>query len=386
MIRPLCVLALLALLVVPDWVSAWGRRRCASQSQAVVYPTQFAPVHSAPYASAPVVYGSYSAPVYQSAPVYTSAPVYQGTPVVYTHHYSQNGIVYSTPVFIPNDFVGNIPATSAPIEITPAIAATPSPTPMPIPAESPTIVPVETKPQPVVEAKQPEAPVQPKPVFVPQPEERLAPVVVPMQPIVAPVPAPAPPAGLPNLPKIDLNNLNSGTTPAPSGIIPAGEKVPVVPPVEKPRFVPVPEAPSAPVKPAPAPAIAAPGELPALELPKLELPKLQLPGAIDSIPPMVPLAPVTAKASPVNATPKRFEIVPIDGIPPASPSESRIVRFFNVSGKDVQVTINGEVGTLPKKSVISAKMPASFKWKLDNEELSVNVPTAAPGIEVLIRR
>jgi hypothetical protein len=102
-------------------------------------------------------------------------------------------------------------------------------------------------------------------------------------------------------------------------------------------------------------------------------------------PPIIPTV-STSKASPIAGQPV-VQLITVDGPPPASPSAKRTVGFFNHTDKSIKLTVEGETVTLPSKHQVSATVPAQFSWKMDDGEMRKSeVPTAAPGLEVVIRR
>lgn len=93
----------------------------------------------------------------------------------------------------------------------------------------------------------------------------------------------------------------------------------------------------------------------------------------------------TSKASPLSGA-TRVEVFPVDGPPPASPNARRRVGFFNHGDRDLKLTVEGESVTLPRRHFVTAEVPAAFTWKLDGDEQRTEVPAAAPGVEVVIRK
>jgi hypothetical protein len=80
------------------------------------------------------------------------------------------------------------------------------------------------------------------------------------------------------------------------------------------------------------------------------------------------------------------DVYPVDGPPPAGPNAKRTVGFFNHTGRDLTLTVEGETVTLPRRHYISAGVSATFTWKLDGDERRTEIPAAAPGIEVVFRK
>jgi hypothetical protein len=176
--------------------------------------------------------------------------------------------------------------------------------------------------------------------------------------------------------------------------------------------------PGGPVKPAEfaKPQTASPPEpkaIPNADAPKLQVPQVPLPGTAEptnddaKIPPLIPRLPnpdvppltipqvpvekpatgdnSTSKASPLTGT-TRVDVFPVDGPPPASPKARRTVGFFNHSDRDLTLTVEGESVTLPRRHYVTAEVPAAFTWKLDGDERRTEIPAAAPGVEVVIRK
>ena len=145
--------------------------------------------------------------------------------------------------------------------------------------------------------------------------------------------------------------------------------------------------------------------------PKLELPQVPLPGKAKGddakIPPLIPRlsnpdvppltipkVPVepaskgdtsTSKASPLTGAPG-VDVFPVAGPPPAGPTAKRTVGFFNHTDRDLKLTVEGDTVTLPRRHYVTAEVPATFAWKLDGDERRTEIPAAAPGVEVVIRK
>ena len=186
---------------------------------------------------------------------------------------------------------------------------------------------------------------------------------------------------------------------APSTIRPAGDATPIpaVPPTIVKSEAPTPTIPPtklrlepSPIVPAiPSPAVPAPFGLLDPVVPEIkpsDAPKIP--------PPLVPplsipdLSSSTSKSSPLTGRPKSVvDIFPVDGPAPESPSSLRKVVIFNHADRDVKLTLACRSVTLPKKHSITADVPASFEWKLDDEATrTIAIPTAAPGVDIVIRK
>lgn len=199
----------------------------------------------------------------------------------------------------------------------------------------------------------------------------------------APVPkAPTGPiAPMPGVPRTSIDPPES--SPAEAVRIPA--TVPVIPVTPS-----TPLAPPRPVEPAGA-AIPEPIKVPAPVVEPGRLPPLvpRIPGGDSSLPPLQIVPPAetsTSRSSPLSDR-KSFEVVPVSGAAPASPTALRTVGVFNHSDRDVTLTVEGETVTLPKRTYLTAAVPRTFTWKLDGGDAqSTEVPAASPGVEIVIRR
>ena len=183
---------------------------------------------------------------------------------------------------------------------------------------------------------------------------------------------------------------------------------PLAPPAEPPKSPPrvEPDPPPPPVK----PAAALPQEPPTIRPP--DVPPAPTPKAAPLVlPPADPAAPKVPSLNPVNpgggdAPPFKLDppkgsrtsgsspvgsgfavrLVPAAGPPPASPDAKRAVRFVNLSGLPVVLTVEGETAELPARHELTATVPASFQWQLNGGEVREAVlPAAAPGADVVIR-
>ena len=121
----------------------------------------------------------------------------------------------------------------------------------------------------------------------------------------------------------------------------------------------------------------------------------RVPGGDTSLPPLLVPTPAsdppgtsTSRSSPLNASRRMgYDVIPVEGAAPTSPTAKRSVGFFNHTERDVQLTVEGQTITLPKRHSVMADVPAKFTWKLDgNLEQTTEIPLAAPGVEVVIRR
>ncbi len=239
--------------------------------------------------------------------------------------------------------------------------------------------PVECSPAPVL-GRTPVAPVAPPTVTQDPPAKPEA-----AKPEVPAAPVPKAPTGpiapMPGVPRTAIDPPES--SPAEAVRIPA--TVPVIPvtpstPLAQPR----------PVEPAGA-LIPEPIKLPAPVAPPGRLPPLvpRIPGGDGGLPPLRIVPPPetsTSRSSPLSDR-TSFEVVPVSGAASISPGPLRSVGVFNHSDRDVTLTVEGETVTLPKRTYLTAVVPRTFTWKLDDGDAqSTAVPAASPGVEIVIRR
>ncbi len=161
----------------------------------------------------------------------------------------------------------------------------------------------------------------------------------------------------------------SAAVPSVPGVGPGGLHMP--PPAAGAAHIPPTQVPMGTVPPVPDPAALAP-RFPAEAdgLPALGLPTL--PG-------------VTAKSSPLSGG-ARVDIIPVDGAQ-AVGAATRTVGFFNLTDRNVILTVEGHTVSLPAKHQIAATVPAGFRWKFgDGDEQKTTVPAGAAGVEVVLRR
>jgi hypothetical protein len=121
-----------------------------------------------------------------------------------------------------------------------------------------------------------------------------------------------------------------------------------------------------------------------LELPKLDLPKIDTPAQ-----PVEANKKSVSNASPITSQSRvdRFDIYPVEGRIPASPTANRLIGFINKSERDILLTVEGKSVILPSKSLIRTELPVTFTWQLGAEtEREETVPTIATGLDIVIRK
>ncbi len=255
-------------------------------------------------------------------------------------------------------------------------------------SDTPTVVPERMDPPKVDEPKpnmatprEAQSPEKPKlqpanpeipPLTIPKQELPVEPK--PETPAPQPQPKPATPEPAPKLPGFELPVIPEKKPKSPG----ADLQLPEPPTATLPKLeLPGLELPNqnAPIKPVAA-------ELPAL--PKLELPGLDSPAA----------QPVEAKKQIVNASPLsakanagQYDIFPVEGEAPKSPTAPRAIGFVNKSERDILLTVEGQSVVLPAKTIIRTPLPPKFTWQLggDTEHTEI-VPSQASGLDIVIRK
>jgi hypothetical protein len=235
------------------------------------------------------------------------------------------------------------------------------------------------------------------------PTVRQEPAPEPAKPEVKPEAAPksnAPAAPAPGLPPtMPLKQTGFTEPPTESPPTPKPADPPTIPAVSIPTETPVtPPAQPLAVPPATPPALPTPGTLtlpntPAKSDGGLTVPTLKPVGPDTSVPPLsipTPGDPVTrtSQSSPLTGTARVVaDVYPVHGPAPSSPAALRTVGFFNQSDRDVRLTVDGQAVTLPRGHQVTARVTATFKWKVDDGlDVRTEVPTAAPGVDVVIRK
>lgn len=316
MVRHLLVPALLAVLILPDWATAFDP--CVCPPPVVTY---------CPPVRGIVVYG----PVVNCVPTAGTVAPTQGPTIV--------------------------PERMEPPK-KPQVAAEPPKT-VPVKAEEPEA----PKPAPLPAVKFEEAkPAEPMPVKPVEPKADPKQVVPPKTDsdrIPVPAVPPAPPATKPDLGKLDFD------------IPPIGDV-----PLAKPQPAPsdAPKTPAA--KPSDAPKT--PEKLPEFNF---DLPKVD--GGMAQ--PVEANKKTVANSSPLSDKPAEVDVYTRDGKNVLT--AKRGVTFVNKSARDILLTVDGQTVTLPSKTVMTAELPAAFKWQIGGEpERSEKVPDGSPGVDVVIRK
>lgn len=357
--RYFCWLALLGIIVLPDWASAcwplWGRP---------FYP---APVYYPPPVYTPSAYPS----VYAYPPIVgpvTPVPSMATCPPCS----SPFAPAIVTPQRIPESGTARIPAEMKPAtpESAPAKAEAVRPTSGVTPVEIPT--PKKTTPAPGLST----LPVQPSttapgglpPLVLPKENEPRGP-----KPTDNNAPKKSNPAAVPSpAPADSWSPTSSGPPIKPPAV---GTDFPSVMPAS-PKAAPAPEAL---IPPSAVPVI--PGSNKGEALPSL------------SLPPVVPVTPRgevenTSRASPLgnsNSQPIAVKQYPVAARGNSVPAGNyRAVTFFNHTSQELRLTIEGRSVKLPARSYVETKLSPSFTWSYDDHAATrERVPNDASGLDVV---
>jgi hypothetical protein len=161
--------------------------------------------------------------------------------------------------------------------------------------------------------------------------------------------------------------------------------------------LPLPAAPSAPVAPPAEPKLelppikpAAKAETPKLAMPKTEPAKTEPAKTELTIPPIVlpqlppPGGVSESKYRPATTDRPSVAVLPVDGTPPAG--AKRKVGFYNYTGLDLELKVEGTAVTLPAKSYVTADVPTKFTWRVGTAaDETTTIPADSAGVEVVLK-
>src|SRR5205823_2567205 len=108
----------------------------------------------------------------------------------------------------------------------------------------------------------------------------------------------------------------------------------------------------------------------------------------DALPPLV-LPPEatgsTSKSSPLtDRGGVTVQVLVAEGKPALGPV--RQVGFFNHTGRDIELVIEGRTVTLPKRTYVNAELAPTFRWKQRGQETRTeSVPDGAAGLDVVFK-
>jgi hypothetical protein len=147
---------------------------------------------------------------------------------------------------------------------------------------------------------------------------------------------------------------------------------PTVPPVE-PKLELPPIKPAAKSEPAKTePAKTEPGKT-ELTVPPIVLPQLPPPGGVSE-----------SKYRPATADRPSVAVLPVDGMLPAG--AKRKVGFYNYTGGDLELRVEGTAVTLPAKSYVTADVPTKFTWRVGTAaDETTTIPADSAGVEVVLK-
>jgi hypothetical protein len=355
--RLLCVVALAAVVMLPDWASACWRR-----GGRPVYARYYAPVSYRPLV--------YRAPVsYATQPVYHQ-PVYCEPVYVQPHpRMTPPAQPLQPPRIVP---VRPMNSGAAPDPGAAPGVAQPEPAP---PGGDP------LRPASGAEFVKPQ-PARPEPAPEPREPSQLPRVEIPaVKSDEKPPASPAPKADESKGPKVFEPKIGGNEVKLPPLELPKDDTK--AKPVELPKGDANPPAPK--LDPSGGPAVPVPAPAPDVLIPPPDLPTKKP----DSLPPLTlpPDTPVSPKEVEVKSSPLRALNVSVFA---ASGSKSadglRKIGFYNHTKRDLALTIEGKSVTLPAMSYLHANLPPTFTWKCpDRPAAKETVPADAAGVDVVIR-
>ena len=229
--------------------------------------------------------------------------------------------------------------------------------------------------------------------------------IVPLAPPIVVPPNPVPKAKATGIPRSDAPPRSAPMVTVTPGIVepdpmvkPANLATPMPAPAPmNPLTIPdpmVPKSPTTGLPPIVVPDIAKPMAAPADNLPGIPLPEPRkaTKNDKDDLPPLVlppegtgtssGVIPTTSKSSPLSGAIKT-QVFAAAG---TATGTLRKVGFFNHTGRDLDLVIEGKAVKLPKKSYLNAELPVKFTWKADgNEAHATTVPDGAAGVDVLFK-
>ncbi len=173
--------------------------------------------------------------------------------------------------------------------------------------------------------------------------------------------------------------------PRPAPVVAGYAPAPVVFVAPRPVFVAAPVlVPAAPPPPAcvapasPLPAFAAPAPAPPSGSPEPPLAK-------PSGPPMPPAQPSAYQAASPAAGARSYDTYPL-AVRGAATGERCSVSFWNLTGRDVVLRVEGRTQVLPRGQSLTRELPRSFAWQVDGgEQRTEQVSAKDGGLEVVLR-
>lgn len=217
----------------------------------------------------------------------------------------------------------------------------------------------------------------------------------------APLPQPKPKPKVMEAPKPMEKPAPKVELPKPKDVLPAAA-------IEKPKLEPaipmvaVPDAPKpiekAPDVPKPAPLVLPPekkkDEKPDLGVPAI--PKLNLPLAVPepavptpAVPktdekkiPEIKLPPIVSESKYTPREEPTFRVIPLEGKAVAG---KRTVSFYNYTDRELSLSVDGQLKTLPAKSSLGLVLPDSFLWSVGGRMESTEIPADAAGLSIVIK-
>ncbi len=224
--------------------------------------------------------------------------------------------------------------------------------------------------------------------YAPPPAYWYAPPVYVLPPVYWPsyecAPAPKPAPRLMDVPKPMEKPAPKVEAPKPRDVVPAAA-------IEKPKVEPAIPTVAVPEAPKPAPLVLPPERksepkpgdvaIPKLDLP-LAVPEPAVPKADEKKVPEIKLPPIVSESKYSPREEHSIRVVPMEGKREAG---NRVVSFYNYTDRELALSVDGRLKSLPAKSSLSLALPDTFLWSLDGKKESTDIPADAAGLSVVIK-
>lgn len=130
---------------------------------------------------------------------------------------------------------------------------------------------------------------------------------------------------------------------------------------------------------------------PACPVPVVAAPVMMAPTTPYAVPRAAPPSPRESSEPPTSSSKKQAptinEMRSNSGTSKYPPVDDRCrVGFWNVSGRDVTIKVNGESRQLPRNRAVTLELPRDFVWQLeDREARREQVPNGQTTFEIILR-
>jgi hypothetical protein len=121
--------------------------------------------------------------------------------------------------------------------------------------------------------------------------------------------------------------------------------------------------------------------IPKLNLP-LAVPEAAVPKADEKKIPEIKLPPIVSESKYTPRESPDVRVIPLEGKAVAG---KRTVSFYNYTDRELSLSVDGQLKTLPAKSSLGLALPDSFKWSVGGPVESTAIPADAAGLSVVIK-